>query len=74
MAITMLSVPAISCEHCERTIQATLGPVTGIRDVRVDIPARQVRVDSDERAIDTERIKTLLADEDYPVAAVTESA
>ena len=39
MATTVLNVPDISCEHCERTITNALQPVDGVRSVRVDIPA-----------------------------------
>ena len=45
MSNVTLNVPDISCEHCERTITNTLQPVSGVRSVQVDIPARQVRVD-----------------------------
>jgi copper chaperone len=70
MATTILSVPDISCEHCERTIAGALSPVAGITAVAVDIPARTVRVDYDAGRVDVERMKAILADEDYPVAAV----
>ena len=69
MATTILSVPDISCEHCERTIKGALGPVDGVRAVNVDIPAKQVRVDYDEQQIDVDQMKAILEDEDYPVAA-----
>jgi copper chaperone len=69
MATTILTVPDISCEHCERTITDALTPVDGIKSVAVDIPAKQVRVDYDEQAVDVDRMKALLQEEDYPVAA-----
>lgn len=69
MASTILSVPDISCEHCERTITGALSPVAGVKRVAVDIPAKQVRVDYDEHAIDVDRMKAILEEEDYPVAA-----
>lgn len=69
MAKTTLSVPDISCEHCERTINSTLSPLAGVREVRVDIPAKEVHVDFDEAAVDVERFKAALAEEDYPVAS-----
>jgi copper chaperone len=70
MATSILNVPDISCEHCERTITAALQPEDGIDAVAVDIPARQVRVDYDPAEISVDRIKEVLADEDYPVASV----
>ena len=48
MASTILNVPDISCEHCEKTITEALAPLEGVRNVGVDIPKRQVRVDYDE--------------------------
>jgi copper chaperone len=70
MATTILNVPDISCEHCERTITGALSPVEGIRAVDVDIPARQVRVDYDKARVDVERMKAILQEEDYPVESV----
>ncbi len=71
MAKTTLSVPDISCEHCERAITGALTPVEGVREVRVDIPGRQVRVEYDEGVIDLDRLKEILEEEDYPVESVS---
>ena len=49
MATTVLNVPYISCEHCERTITSALTPVAGTRAINVDIPAKQVQVDYEMR-------------------------
>ena len=71
MAQTTLSVPDISCEHCERTITEALTPLDGVRTVKVDIPAKQVNVDYDESSVDVEKFKAVLQEEDYPVASAT---
>ena len=68
MTTSLLSVPDISCEHCERAITNALQPLEGVRSVKVDIPAHQVSVEFDEAAIGLERIKEVLAEEEYPVA------
>jgi len=73
MATAILSVPDISCEHCERTINGALSPIPGVRGVSVDIPAKQVRVENDENAVTVDRMKTILEEEDYPVAAIEPS-
>jgi len=70
MATTILNVPDISCEHCERTITNALTPVEGVRNVRVDIPTRQVRVDYDEARVSVDQMKDVLQEEDYPVESV----
>ena len=70
MATTVLNVPDISCEHCERTITNALTPVEGIRTVNVDIPSRQVRVEYDEAQVSLDHMKDILQEEDYPVDSV----
>ena len=47
MARAVLSVPDISCEHCERTMKGVLGETAGVRDVQVDIPGKTVRLEYD---------------------------
>ena len=70
MAKTVLNVPDISCEHCQRTITNALSPVPGVRSVDVDIPAKQVAVEYDETTVDVNQLKEILEEEDYPVASV----
>jgi copper chaperone len=70
MAIVVLRVPNISCEHCQRTIMNALTPIAGVRGVSVDIPTQRVRVDYDEMRVDVERMKAILEEEDYPVTSV----
>jgi copper chaperone len=69
LAKLILSVPDISCSHCERAVKNVLEPQPGIRSVQVDLSAKTVRLDYDERTIDLERIKALLDEEGYPVAS-----
>jgi copper chaperone len=71
MASTVLTVPDISCEHCERTITNALTPVAGVRQVQVDIPGKQVRVEYDEAQVSIGQMKEILQEEDYPVESVS---
>jgi len=73
MAVTILNVPDISCAHCEQAVTQALTPVDGVQAVRVDIPAKQVRVEYDERTVGVERMREVLAEEDYPVASAQAS-
>jgi len=66
----ILDVPNISCHHCAQAITSALTPLEGVQSVQVDIPAKQVKVTFDERFIDIERMKEVLREEEYPVAAV----
>ena len=71
MATTVLNVPDISCEHCERTITEALQPVDGVQSVNVDIPSKQVTVQYDASAVTIERFKEILQEEEYPVESVS---
>jgi copper chaperone CopZ len=44
----------------------------GVRSVKVDIPTTQVQVEYDEAKADVERMKQVLADQEYPVQRVLE--
>ncbi len=70
MATTILNVPDISCEHCVRVVAGALSPLEGVRDVSVDVPAKQVRVEYDETRVDVARMRAVLEEEDYPVESV----
>lgn len=72
MRKVVLSVPDISCEHCERVVGGALRPLPGVRSVKVDIPAAQVEVEYDEGTANIDQMKQVLAGEDYPVQAVAE--
>lgn len=71
MAKVTLNVPDISCEHCERTITQALTPVDGVREVKVDIPAKQVNVEYDDTVVDVNRFTALLQEEEYPVESAS---
>ena len=70
MATARLTVPDISCEHCERAIKGALTPVDGVQQVSVDIPGKQVQVEFDQSRVSVEQMKAILQEEDYPVASV----
>lgn len=70
MTTTILNVPGISCGHCARTITTALAPMTGVGQVRVDLPAKQVHVEYDETQTGVERLKASLQTAGYPVASV----
>ncbi len=69
MTTVVLSVPDISCEHCERSIRDALNRVQGVQRLVVDIPEKQVRVTYDEALVGLDRMKEILREEGYPVAS-----
>ena len=73
MTQVSLTVPDISCSHCEATVKGALVPLPGVREVRVDIPTKRVTVQYDEGQVGVERFKAVLQEEDYPVAEAREA-
>jgi len=62
------SVPNISCMHCVHTIQTELADVKGVQSVKADAATKQVEIVFDIPASE-EKLKTALAEINYPVAA-----
>jgi copper chaperone len=70
MSKVVLDVPEISCEHCSQAITNALQPQQGVQSVRVDVPEQKVYLEYDEGKISLEKVKEILAEEEYPVEAV----
>jgi copper ion binding protein len=58
--------PAISCEHCQHTIEGAIGSLRGVQAVRVDIPSKQVEVRYDPAQVSLAQIESTLDEEGYP--------
>lgn len=63
----ILTVPDISCEHCQRAIEGVLGKEAGVVAVRVDVPTKQVFLDYDPATISLDAVAAILDDEGYVV-------
>ncbi|OGG45959.1 MAG: hypothetical protein A3F84_11605 [Candidatus Handelsmanbacteria bacterium RIFCSPLOWO2_12_FULL_64_10] len=70
MTKVVLSVPAIDCEHCEHAVTTALHPLAGVQSVKVDIEAKLVHLEFDEGQLSLAKVKSVLAEEDYPVESV----
>ncbi len=68
-----LSVPDISCGHCEQTVMNALQGQPGVTGVRVDIPKKVVYLKYDENALSLEQVGEILEEEGYPIAASSTS-
>ena len=66
MTTVTYSVPAIHCGHCTHTIEMEVGELKGVQAVKADLNTKKVQITFDEPASE-EKIKTLLAEIDYPV-------
>ena len=68
MTTETLSVPDISCDHCQRTIEAALGAPPRRAGADVDVAARTVQVSYDESTVTPATIRATLSEEGYEVA------
>jgi copper chaperone CopZ len=68
MKTVTYSVPNISCMHCVHTIQTEVAEVQGVQSVKADQASKKVEIVFDAPADET-KIKALLAEINYPVAA-----
>ena len=68
MKTVTYSVPDISCMHCVHTIQMELANVQGVTSVKADQASKMVEIVFDAPA-DEDKLKALLAEINYPVAA-----
>jgi copper chaperone len=68
MTTVTYSVPAIHCMHCTHTIELEVGELEGVKSVKADMNTKNVTVTFDVPASE-ERIKALLTEIEYPVAA-----
>jgi copper chaperone CopZ len=68
MTTVTYSVPNISCGHCVHTIQSEVSELAGVKSVKADAASKKVEIVFEAPA-DEARIKSLLAEINYPVAA-----
>jgi copper chaperone len=68
MTTVTYSVPAIDCAHCIHTVEMEVGELQGVQSVKADLDTKKVQI-SFEAPASEEKIKTLLAEINYPVAA-----
>ena len=69
MTTVSYSIPAIHCEHCTHTIEMEVGELQGVQVVKADLDTKKVQITFDTPASE-EKIKTLLAEIDYPVGGL----
>jgi len=68
MTTVTYKIPNISCGHCVHTIQSEVSDLAGVKSVVADMLNKQATISFDAPASE-EKIKNLLAEINYPVAA-----
>ena len=67
MTTMTISVPEIHCDHCKHSIEGALAPLPGVASARVDVEARTVTVEVDERVTDRGRLVGAIEEQGYDV-------
>jgi copper chaperone len=65
----VLSIPDISCEHCVKAINGTLGALPGVETVSTDIPTKAVHLRYDTSQLSMEKIESALDDAGYTISS-----
>ncbi len=68
MSTITYNVPGIHCQHCTHTIELEVGELSGVKSVKAELDTKNVTITFDAPASE-EKIKALLAEIEYPVAA-----
>jgi copper ion binding protein len=69
MTTVTYTVPAIHCGHCIHTIEMEVGELQGVQSVKADEGSKKVVISFDAPASE-EKIKSLLAEINYPVGGL----
>ena len=67
MKHTTLKVQGMTCQHCVKAIEKSVGKLAGVTEVAVNLANAQVDVHFDERHSDEAAIKAVIQEEGYEV-------
>jgi copper chaperone len=67
MKNTILNVQGMSCGHCVKAIEGSLGQLEGINKVNVKLSEAQVEVSFNESQVSLEKMKETIEDQGYEV-------
>ena len=62
-----LNVQGMSCGHCVKAIEGSVGKLEGVNEVKVNLNAAQVEVSFNESQVSVETIKETIDDQGYDV-------
>ncbi|WP_144510827.1 copper chaperone CopZ [Bacillus sp. FJAT-22090] len=62
-----LNVQGMSCGHCVKAIEGSVGQLNGVEQVKVDLADAKVEVAFDEAQISLDQIKETIDDQGYDV-------
>jgi len=63
-----LSVKGMSCGHCVKSVEGSVGELNGVQHVEVNLSEAKVTVEFDQNKVSLESIKEAIDDQGYEVA------
>jgi copper chaperone len=63
-----LTVKGMSCGHCVKSIEGSVGELNGVQYVEVNLNEAKVTVEFDQNKVSLESIKEAIDDQGYEVA------
>lgn len=67
METVTLNVKGMSCNHCVKAIEGSVGELDGVQNVAVDLAAAKVEVTFDNSKVSLAQIKDTIDDQGYDV-------
>ena len=67
METTILQVKGMSCGHCVKAVEGSVGALNGVKGVSVQLSEGKVEVHFDPAVVTVEAIKDIIDDQGYDV-------
>ncbi|ALC88829.1 copper resistance protein CopZ [Bacillus sp. FJAT-18017] len=67
MEKTLLNVEGMSCGHCVKAVEGSVGKLDGVERVLVDLSAKTVAVEYNNDSVSLDEIKETIEDQGYDV-------
>jgi copper chaperone len=62
-----LNVKGMSCGHCVKAVEGSVGDLQGVSKVKVDLAGNKVEVEYDSKEVSLGKIKDTIDDQGYDV-------
>lgn len=62
-----LKVQGMSCNHCVNSIETSVGNLTGVSSVKVDLGSSEVTVEFDSQKTTLDQIKETIEEQGYDI-------
>ncbi|MBD8034933.1 copper chaperone CopZ [Solibacillus merdavium] len=67
MENVILNVNGMTCGHCVKAVETSVGALAGVQEVKVDLAEKKVAVAYNEDAVSVDKIKETIDEQGYDV-------